>query len=928
MAKLSTGQTYGTTSRVTSPRLLGGEEQIASGNPLAQAELGQPALQPQASPVNTFQQVGAPTLGGPLRMFEPPALPRPSQDLANLAEALSGFNTNLQQYATSMKEVELAKDQAAKEEGQAVGAQLQQGGYTSIKQAIAEIGKKVETDPSLRPLYNTLQANNPARDRYINDTLSNLAIQSNLISLPSKLASLKALPISGRLLDDVDSNDPEFRQLVSEFIYGSGTTPKALANNSVAVAQSSAAAGVAQQQRFVDAGNKKTIDTHWQGVSELFYNFAQQRISQTEFSQKLAVLENNLYNATSPENFKKYKEGALANFGNLLLVHQENARDKSKFMDSVLVALGNTGSGPVKDNKQVESLLGSFGVPAATARFQLQKVMKQGLNAKRIEEDQAAERTTQDLMNTMLRERFTPDVVNDPAKYKAAETKLKRDMLLVFPDARQLGTAQGMANSVLGQFQVAYISPKQQQNLASEYEAAFTDDIPRGKTRIRNMFAKNEISQESYNELNSVYTQRQSGQNKLNIEDVVSLSKQLEAKQKAAFGTTYFGDLKAGALGTGEQQTINQDRSRLKRKAMEIINNNPGKDVSAEIQKLYATEMVKYDKAPVGPQSQAAPAGSTTSPNAPGSATNPAANRPEVVQSPEGYMKLLEKEGFGNGWFGVVKQNTPQKVTALNREIKNTKLYNKNTLIQQLDNLQAGKELDEPTKLIIKSSTMKPSEFFLNQLRNHGLTIMPGQEQMLKDLDKSNLVSKADTAPTMAYPGFAVAPQATAVQDLIRQGIAKFNSSNLGTTSTAVATPTSNSNAGRKLRVAIIGKESGGNYEIVNPDFGAIGIGQVLPENVPSWTAKHYGQRLTPSQYRYNRAAQDAVVHGQLQDYYDAEIKAGRSEAIAVRRAASAWYSGDPNKYDNNKVQTSGGKRYPSIREYTMDILRRYQRGN
>lgn len=927
MAKLSTGQTYGTTSRVTSPRLLGGESQIASGNPLAQAELGQPALQPQASPVNTFQQVGAPTLGGPLRMFEPPALPRPSQDLANLVDALSGFNTNLKQYATSMQEVQLAKDQAAKEEGQAVGAQLQAGGYTSIKQAIAEIGKKVETDPSLRPLYNTLQASNPARDRYINDTLSNLAIQSNLISLPSKLANLKALPISGRSLDDVDSNDPEYRQLVSQFIYGSGTTPKALANNSVAVAQSSAAAGVAQQQRFVDAGNKKTIDTHWQGVSGLVYDYAKEKLSQPEFSQKLAVLETNLYNATSPENFKKYKEGALANFGNLLLVHQENARDKSKFMDSVILALGNTGSGPVKDNKQVESLLGSFGVPSATARFQLQKIMKQGLNAKRLEEDQAAERGTQDLMNTMLKERFTPDVINDPARYKAAKIKLEKDMLLVFPDARQLGTAQGMANSVLGQFQSAYISPRQQQNLASEYEAAFTDDIPRGKTRIRNMFAKNEISQESYNELNSVYTQRQSGQNKLNVEDIVALSKQLEAKQKAAFGTTFFGDFKAGALGTGEQQTINQDRSRLKRKAMEIINNNPGKDVSTEIQKLYGTEIVKYDKAPAGPQSQAAPTG-YTSPNAPGSATSPAANRPEVVQSPEGYMKQLDKEGFGKNFFGGIKQNTPQKVTALNREIKNTKLYNRNTLIQQLDNLMAGKELDEPTKLIIKSSTMKPSEFFLNQLRNHGLSIMPGQEQRLKDLDKSNLVSAADTTQTMAYPGFAMVPQATAVQDLIRQGIAKFNSSNLGTTSTTVTTSTSNSNAGRKLRVAIIGKESGGNYEIVNPDFGAIGIGQVLPENVPSWTTKHYGQRLTPSQYRYNRAAQDAVVHGQLQDYYDAEIKAGRSEALAVRRAASAWYSGQANLYDNTKVQTSGGKRYPSIREYTMDILRRYQRGN
>jgi len=925
MAKLSTGQAYGTTSRTTSPRLLGGEAQIASGNPLAQAELGQPGLQPQASPVSTFQQPGAPTLGGPLRMFEPPALPRPSQDLANLADALSGFNKNLQQYATSMEEVRLYKDQAAKEEGQAVGAQLNQSGYTSLKQAITEIGKKVETDPSLRPLYNTLQASNPARNRYIDDTLSNLAIQSNLISLPSKLADLKTLP-SGRLLDDVDSNDPEFKQLVNGLIYGSGTTSKALVNNSVAVAQSSTAAGVAQQQRFVDAGNKKQIGTHWKAVSGLVYNFAQGQLSQAEFSQKLAVLENNLYNVASPENYKKYKATALANFGNLLLVHQEKARDKSTFANSIIDAIAVTGSGPVKDNKQVESLLGSFGVPAATARFELQKIMKQGINAQRLEEDQAAERGVQEQMQILLSERFPAAVLNDPAKYNDAKIKLQKDMLVIFPEIKFLGPAQNIASIFFNGAQAGFISPKQQQNLASEYDKAFTEDITRGKTRIRNMFANNQLSQEDYNAINRVYVLRQSGQNKLNLEDVVSFSKQLEAKQKEAFGTTYFGDYKAGALSKDEQILINRDRSRLKRKAMDIIDKSDGKDVSAEIEKLYKTEWEKYDRVPAGPQSQAAPAG-YTSPNAPGSATNPAANRSQVSQTPEAYMKLLDKEGFGKGWFGVVKQNTPQKVRALNQEIKNTKLYSKSILIQQLDDLQAGKELDESTKLIIKSSTMKPSEFFFNQMRNHGITIAPGQEQKLKDLDKSNLVSAADTTQTMAYPGFAMVPQATAAQDLIRQTMAKWNRDNRGAAPAAATTSTNNSNAGRKLRVAIIGKESGGNYEVLNPDSQAIGIGQVMPENVPSWTAKHYGQRLTPNQYRYNRAAQDAVVHGQLQEYYDAEIKAGRSEALAVRRAASAWYSGDPNKYDNNRVQTYKGRRYPSIREYTMDILRRYQRG-
>jgi len=322
--------------------------------------------------------------------------------------------------------------------------------------------------------------------------------------------------------------------------------------------------------------------------------------------------------------------------------------------------------------------------------------------------------------------------------------------------------------------------------------------------------------------------------------------------------------------------------------------------------------------------------------NPAGGASSPNASLPQAAKKPEQYRKLLEQQGFGYGMFGGIKQNTPSKVNQLNREIKNKKLYDKTTLIQQLEDLSNGKELDDATKLIIKSSTMKPSEFFFNQMRNHDIRLGPGQEQRLLDLDKSPLVSTSEPA-TNAYPGFAMVPTATPVQRLIEDALQAWTKKNptaartLNTAPLGIGGPdlAIGGRVGQKLRVAIIGKESGGNYDIVNPDFGAIGIGQVLPENVPSWTAKHYGQRLTPAEYRKNRAAQDAVVHGQLQDYYDAEIKAGRSEAIAIRRVASTWYSGQPNLYDNNRPQYSKDRkrRYPSIREYTMDILRRFQRG-
>jgi hypothetical protein len=131
-----------------------------------------------------------------------------------------------------------------------------------------------------------------------------------------------------------------------------------------------------------------------------------------------------------------------------------------------------------------------------------------------------------------------------------------------------------------------------------------------------------------------------------------------------------------------------------------------------------------------------------------------------------------------------------------------------------------------------------------------------------------------------------------------------------------------------RLREAIVGKESGGNFSAVNPDSGALGIGQVMPANVPSWTQKHYGRRLTPKQFLANKEAQIAVVNGQMNEILQQQLKAGYDVATAIRRTASIWYSGQGNLFNDTKPQYTNGQRYPSIREYTFDILRRYNRSS
>lgn len=129
------------------------------------------------------------------------------------------------------------------------------------------------------------------------------------------------------------------------------------------------------------------------------------------------------------------------------------------------------------------------------------------------------------------------------------------------------------------------------------------------------------------------------------------------------------------------------------------------------------------------------------------------------------------------------------------------------------------------------------------------------------------------------------------------------------------------------LRRAIVGKESGGSFSVVNPDSGALGYGQVMPANVPSWTKEHYGRSLTPKQFLASKEAQLAVVNGQISKIVRQQLAAGYKGDVAIRRAAAIWYSGQGNLYDDRRPQSTNGQSYPSIRDYTLDILRRYSKG-
>lgn len=112
---------------------------------------------------------------------------------------------------------------------------------------------------------------------------------------------------------------------------------------------------------------------------------------------------------------------------------------------------------------------------------------------------------------------------------------------------------------------------------------------------------------------------------------------------------------------------------------------------------------------------------------------------------------------------------------------------------------------------------------------------------------------------------------------------------------------------------AISGQESGGNYQAVNPDSGAAGKYQIMPANFVNeggWDHDALGRDVSLEFYLNHPKVQERIARNKLREYYN---------KYGARGAASAWYSGDPDKWKNNSPQ--GG--YPSIAQYVQDIIRR-----
>ncbi|WP_302815480.1 lytic transglycosylase domain-containing protein [Selenomonas flueggei] len=112
--------------------------------------------------------------------------------------------------------------------------------------------------------------------------------------------------------------------------------------------------------------------------------------------------------------------------------------------------------------------------------------------------------------------------------------------------------------------------------------------------------------------------------------------------------------------------------------------------------------------------------------------------------------------------------------------------------------------------------------------------------------------------------------------------------------------------------LAISGQESGGNYDSVNSDSGALGAFQIMPDNWPSW-AENAGLGADAPMTQEN---QNIVARHKMLEYYN---QFGNWRDVAI-----AWYAGpgavNYSEAAKNAPQYYNGNVYPSINEYADSV--------
>lgn len=894
MARLSTGQSYGEADRQTSQRLVGGAEQGASGGELARQQMAQAAIQPQAAPVNTFQQVGAPTLGGPVKLFAPPDLPQPNQDLMALARSLGQFSTGLQEFYTSydaarQKEAEVAGRLAAQELSRTYPGQQ----FVQIRDALYRKAKPADGspgDPEAQRMLDRLQSLSPLQQAYTQRMLSRSVMMQALSTAQDRFSQMGPIKTpDGRevSLEDLNTDDPLYQQakqslipVITDPVVAQEFEPQIYGMH---VNLDSAHAKLRADKKLRDA--QASFDGFFATISST--NMPVERAELT-----LAQALNEAHTTLGPEGYRRLRDSLpdLAKQQLEELARQPGSRDKVGQLTSYYVKLfENTRVGPPGSNITLSQALGEKGGTTLRNFFA-------SAHMAALAQDAQNDRTTDDSVGRDMAEALV-------AKYRLNENMTPADrgarmqQVMTDPQFRALPPSQQSATlgsintlSATGQMQTQ-INREESRRLVTTITYGGGDPTERMR-RLDQLVVSGEVDAA---DVAQAYEQI-SRQRDRQFQPLTREVNQLVKDQVDRLKTQY----KPSGVTPEEQASISRYESNLREGVSNLMD-------QGEVQRWTPEETKEKVREYLTKQSNRRQTEADRSTN-----TSQQARIPNV----DAYAR---NRGGGGG--------RAPRGPELQEAVDNGVVMPEADFRRSLSDFVEKGTLSPAVRQIIKDAGYgtKANEFFEKQWkRTYPGAPMPAE--IKRSLDRLNgqqlsFNRSDDTNRDLAFELPPVVRREFSLGRILNSGVnVLVGGANAATRQGQPYASISLTDDLRRFRRAITGKESGGNYSAVNPDSGALGIGQVMPANVGPWTQKYLGRRLTPAQFLADRDAQDAVINGRFRDMFADQRSAGYSGEQMVRRAAAVWYSGKADRWNDDRPQYYKRRRYPSIAEYTKAI--------
>jgi hypothetical protein len=732
MARLSTGQTYGEASRATAAQLLGGIPVDASMGALAQGSINAPSLQPKAAPVETFQRVGAPTLGGAPQFFAPPKLPDPGQDLANLARSLGGFSSTLQSFGETF--LANKQEQEKKKEASSAAFVGQTAKYGPAR-GMADLAANLEKAATLgdaqaaKHLQYVKEQMNSSYGRYfLERSIEQNAISSAALSLPDQIAATATIQVDGKEVDfkSLPTTDPRYLAHRDKLLFGGvQMTTQGYAKNQQLILQATLQADEVHRKAYnTEQDGKKltqftvnryaTADNLRQGLRKggdagpIAFKTSQEITKQLEQLKLLGL---------SPEVLKKETNEYLEKFGMNFVTSLKRNNQLIDNIDEVLGTVFRTVfTGPIEERMSKEGkpnrnllLYNALGgesyldqLLAKTRAAQLQSYSQQG---------QVASMQAQEDYNTRRMQAEKDGTFKDPARTTAF---IERERLAAqaIPGYQDRTALLGVIDAEEKNLTEAVIKPRQEETaakIASLMVGTEKDEAARNRLSadLDVKLRRKEISVADYEKYKLAIAAQSN-------KDVRSYDKDIKDRmdralkdwdQKSKSSNSYNGTSTVGY----EDNARWKASSLMLTKSREVVTQalKEGRDPIEALNKTWANNNwgLRDYKDVVGSQ-------------------------------PEMYKSSAELINSNTGWFS---RNAigPQAARNLAGQANKRRLYKEAPFVADVDLYLEGRPT-ENFKTLLKT-TSKPSVLILRQLQLHGIDADPAMVDRLKALDDQKI---------------------------------------------------------------------------------------------------------------------------------------------------------------------------------------------